>query len=78
MKIQYILIIGAFAMLIGIIVMQQIEINRLEGIYDNEKVLFDANFGEVVRLKDDLGAYADSCRLLRKEIDLLQNVLKNE
>lgn len=47
--------------------------NRLENKYNEEKILFDANFGEVVRLKDDLGAYEDSVRLLRKELEILEN-----
>lgn len=56
-----------------IIIWQQVQINKITEVYEGEKVLFDANFGEVVRLKDDLGAYEDSCRLLRKEIEELKN-----
>lgn len=56
-----------------IIIWQQVQINKITEIYTEEKVLFDANFGEVVRLKDDLGAYEDSCRLFRKEIETLKN-----
>lgn len=56
-----------------IIIWQQVQINKITEIYTEEKVLYDANFGEVVRLKDDLGAYEDSCRLFRKEIETLKN-----
>ena len=54
--------------------LQQIEIHRLEQRYNEERVLFDANYGEVIRLKDDLGAYADSCRLYRKELEALKHL----
>ena len=74
MKIKNILLIGAILVFAGLLTMQQIEIQRLENRYEEEKVLFDANYGEVIRLKDDLGAYADSCRLYRKEIEALKKL----
>jgi cytoskeletal protein RodZ len=55
--------------LIGIIIWQQVLYNKLQKEYEREKVLFDANYGEVIRLKDDLGAYADSVRLLKKRLN---------
>lgn len=55
-----------------IIIWQQVQINKISEAFNEEKVLFDANFGEVVRLKDDLGAYEDSCRLYRKQIEELK------
>jgi hypothetical protein len=61
-----------------IIIWQQVQINRISEAFNAEKVLFDANFGEVVRLKDDLGAYEDSCRLYRKQIEALQTGAPNE
>lgn len=61
----------------GIIIWQQVQINRISEAFNEEKVLFDANFGEVIRLKDDLGAYEDSCRLYRKEIEELKNKKTN-
>lgn len=73
MNTKNISIIIIYLALIGIIVWQQLAYNRLENKYNEEKILFDANFGEVVRLKDDLGAYADSVRLLRKELEILEN-----
>ena len=56
-----------------IIIWQQLQINKITEIYTEEKELYDAHFGEVVRLKDDLGAYEDSCRLFRNEIETLKN-----
>jgi hypothetical protein len=55
--------------LIGIIIWQQVLYYKLQKEYEREKVLFDANYGEVIRLKDDLGAYADSVRLLKKRLN---------
>lgn len=57
----------------AIIIWQQVQLNRISEQFNEEKVLFDANFGEVVRLKDDLGAYEDSCRIYRNEIEALKN-----
>lgn len=74
MKIKNILLIGALMIFTGLLVLQQIEIHRLEQRYNEEKVLFDTHYGEVIRLKDDLGAYADSCRLYRKEIESLKEL----
>lgn len=74
MKIKNILLIGALMIFTGLLVLQQIEIYRLEQRYKEEKVLFDTHYGEVIRLKDDLGAYADSCRLYRKEIENLKKL----
>jgi len=62
--------------LIGIIIWQYLAYNKLSEQYQEEKILFDANYGEVIRLKDDLGAYADSCRLLRRDIQQLQDALE--
>jgi len=64
-------IFAIYALLVGIIVWQQFQINSISKRYNEEKILFDANYGEVVRLKDDLGAYEDSCRRYRKEIQEL-------
>jgi hypothetical protein len=74
MKIKNILLIGSLFVFTGLLVLQQIEIHRLEQRYNEERVLFDANYGEVIRLKDDLGAYADSCRLYRKELEALKHL----
>ncbi len=74
MKIKNILLIGSLFVFTGLLVLQQIEIHRLEHRYNEERVLFDANYGEVIRLKDDLGAYADSCRLYRKELEALKHL----
>jgi hypothetical protein len=74
MKIKNILLIGSLFVFTGLLVLQQIEIHRLEQRYNEERVLFDANYGEVIRLKDDLGAYADSCRLYRKELEALKQL----
>jgi hypothetical protein len=54
--------------LIGLIIWQQVAYNQLEEKFQEEEILFNANFGEVVRLKDDLGAYEDSLRLLRRDL----------
>jgi len=54
--------------LIGIIGWQYFAYDRLSKKFEEEKILFDANYGEVIRLKDDMGAYADSCRLLRRDL----------
>lgn len=52
----------------GLVIWQQVAYNQLEEKFQEEKILFNANFGEVVRLKDDLGAYEDSMRLLRRDL----------
>jgi hypothetical protein len=62
--------------LIGIIIWQYMAYDKLANRYQEEKILFDANYGEVIRLKDDLGAYADSCRLLRRDIQQLQDSIE--
>lgn len=54
--------------LMGLVIWQQVAYNQLEEKFQEEKILFNANFGEVVRLKDDLGAYEDSMRLLRRDL----------
>lgn len=61
--------------LTGIIVWQYLAYNKLSDKYREEKILFDANYGEVIRLKDDLGAYTDSCRLMRRDIQQLKDTL---
>lgn len=61
-----------------IIIWQQVQINKISEAFNEEKILFDANYGEVIRLKDDLGAYEDSCRLYRKEIEKLTKKENNE
>jgi hypothetical protein len=61
-----------------IIIWQQVQINRISEAFNNEKVMFDANYGEVIRLKDDLGAYADSCRIYRKQIEELKLGTQND
>ena len=58
--------------LIAIIAWQQVVYNKLEAKFEEEKILFDANYGEVIRLKDDIGAYADSLRLLRRDFEKLK------
>lgn len=58
--------------LIAIIAWQQVVYNKLEAKFEEEKILFDANYGEVIRLKDDVGAYADSLRLLRRDLEKLK------
>lgn len=62
--------------LIGIIVWQYLAYDKLSEQYQEEKILFDANYGEVIRLKDDLGAYTDSCRLYRRDIQQLRDSLQ--
>ncbi len=68
-------IIVIYLALLGIIIWQQMAYNELENQYHEDKILFDANYGEVVRLKDDLGAYADSMRLLRRDMEKLKDSL---
>lgn len=63
--------------LIGIIVWQQVLYNNLEKDFEQEKILFDANYGEVIRLKDDLGAYADSVRLLKRDLKMINDRVEN-
>lgn len=63
-----------YLVLMGIIIWQQLAYNKLENQFKEEKILFDANFGEVIRLKDDLGAYADSLRLLRRDLERMDTI----
>ena len=51
--------------------------SNLEAQYQEEKIIFNGHYGEVVRLKDDLGAYADSIRLLRRDLYRYQDSLQS-
>jgi len=54
---------------LGIILFyQQGQMNKLQEEYLEEKKLFDARFGEIVRLNDEIGEYKDSCFIYRKQI----------
>jgi hypothetical protein len=62
-----------FALIGSIIVLfyQQGRINELQNELNEEKKFFDARFGEVVRLTDEIGEYKDSCFVYRKRIEEL-------
>ena len=54
---------------------QQGEMNRMKEEYQLEKTLFDARYGEIVRLNDEIGEYKDSCFIYRKQLhDMLMEL----
>ncbi len=68
MKIAITLMFFAIVSLGIVLFYQQGQMNQLEEEYREEKILFDARFGEIVRLNDEIGEYKDSCYIYRKEI----------
>jgi hypothetical protein len=62
----------AIALLATMLFVQQGRINNLHTQFEEEKILFDARFGEVVRLNDEIGEYKDSCFIYRKQIRALE------
>jgi hypothetical protein len=62
----------SIALLATLLFVQQGRIQDLRADFEEEKVLFDARFGEVVRLNDEIGEYKDSCFIYRKQIRALE------
>jgi hypothetical protein len=62
----------SIALLATLLFVQQGRIQDLRADYEKEKVLFDARFGEVVRLNDEIGEYKDSCFIYRKQIRTME------
>jgi len=73
-KIFFILVIALLAVSSLTIYFLQ-KYNQVNKKYTEEKVLFDGRFGEIVRLKDEIGAYEDSCWLYRRDISRLKDSL---
>ena len=68
MKIAITLMFFAIVSLGIVLFYQQGQMNQLEEEFREEKKLFDARFGEIVRLNDEIGEYRDSCYIYRKQI----------
>lgn len=69
-------IVFMFFALMGVMILlffQQGKMNGLQEELETEKRLFDARYGEIVRLKDKIGEYQDSCFIYRNEIKKLKN-----
>jgi Tfp pilus assembly protein PilO len=61
-------LIFAVILLLGFLFYLQSESNTIEQKYSDEKRLFDARYGEIIRLNDEIGEYKDSCFYYRKQL----------
>jgi hypothetical protein len=73
MKKIFFILLTAFLAVSGLSIYFSQKYNQVNKKYTEEKVLFDGRFGEIVRLKDKIGAYQDSCRLYRRDISRLKD-----
>lgn len=73
-KILFLLLI-AFLIVSGLSIYFLQKYKQVTKKYTDEKVLFNGRFGEIVRLKDEIGAYQDSCWLYRRDISRLKDSL---
>lgn len=75
MKNIFFILVIAFLAVSGLSIYFLQKYNQINKKYTDEKVLFDARFGEIVRLQDEIGAYQDSCWLYCRDISRLRDSL---